>query len=511
MRKWLATQTMNFNSQLEAGIRFFDLRISTKPRDPDNELFFAHGLFSATVSREFCCFFPYVMSIWLCLQLLSDVCAVLYFGGGWVWGWYVCTSIPGPWVHEISFGKIWNYNLFCPQMQHSSLRNSNHQNDSVALTRFKLEPDQPSHFLDTNSAYRCYIELSFTLSCWCFVFCCRLTEELGSWNEIELWLQCYFLLRKLAVSVSSGLTSHTRFFPNLLLTMCCLFSFRWEPVWSRSAPSCPPTPERWSSWISTTSTACRTCTTRSWWPCWERSSGTNCVRSSLHRRYFPTAHRRVEITAIGWPRGWLQSSCSDAAPHLQQKLQNWPLMIVVVFSAALKMYFLGGFYTLTSRMMVIMFEAFCLHQSGKVTPPLFKFAPVLRLVLLSTTRSTSTPPSGRCNGPVLRVNLWKGIVISLQRFQRLFQLPQQRRTSEIRAFYQASFLSETLCVFCEHLERMITVRYTVANFTSPPPFTSWSACAFVFSDAWRPSCFWIDGIYSPSFVSAKSSTSWGRK
>lgn len=52
MRKWLATQTMNFISQLEAGIRFFDLRISTKPRDPDNELFFAHGLFSATVCRE---------------------------------------------------------------------------------------------------------------------------------------------------------------------------------------------------------------------------------------------------------------------------------------------------------------------------------------------------------------------------------------------------------------------------------------------------------------------------
>lgn len=52
MRKWLATQTMNFISQLEAGIRFFDLRISTKPRDPDNELFFAHGLFSATVSKE---------------------------------------------------------------------------------------------------------------------------------------------------------------------------------------------------------------------------------------------------------------------------------------------------------------------------------------------------------------------------------------------------------------------------------------------------------------------------
>jgi len=55
MRKWLATQTMNFTSQLEAGVRFFDLRISTKPRDPDNELFFAHGLFSATVSGFLFC------------------------------------------------------------------------------------------------------------------------------------------------------------------------------------------------------------------------------------------------------------------------------------------------------------------------------------------------------------------------------------------------------------------------------------------------------------------------
>nr|XP_006007176.1 PREDICTED: PI-PLC X domain-containing protein 3 [Latimeria chalumnae] len=51
MRKWLATQTMNFIHQLEAGIRYFDLRISTKPRDPDNELYFAHGLFSAKVKE----------------------------------------------------------------------------------------------------------------------------------------------------------------------------------------------------------------------------------------------------------------------------------------------------------------------------------------------------------------------------------------------------------------------------------------------------------------------------
>ncbi|XP_009467302.1 PREDICTED: PI-PLC X domain-containing protein 3 [Nipponia nippon] len=51
LRKWLATQTMNFTSQLGAGIRYFDLRISTKPRDPDNELYFAHGLFSAKVKE----------------------------------------------------------------------------------------------------------------------------------------------------------------------------------------------------------------------------------------------------------------------------------------------------------------------------------------------------------------------------------------------------------------------------------------------------------------------------
>lgn len=105
MRKWLATQTMNFNSQLEAGIRFFDLRISTKPRDPDNELFFAHGLFSATVSRDFCWgfFFISLMSIWLCSRLLSNVCAVLFFLGGVRMGWglvrfheLVGLIIPGP-------------------------------------------------------------------------------------------------------------------------------------------------------------------------------------------------------------------------------------------------------------------------------------------------------------------------------------------------------------------------------------------------------------------------------
>lgn len=88
MRKWLATQTMNFTSQLEAGIRFFDLRISTKPRDPDNELYFAHGLFSATVSTPRGVWMVFdVMNISRCLWLLSDVCTFLrmwqhiYVGG----------------------------------------------------------------------------------------------------------------------------------------------------------------------------------------------------------------------------------------------------------------------------------------------------------------------------------------------------------------------------------------------------------------------------------------------
>lgn len=78
MRKWLATQTMNFTSQLEAGIRFFDLRISTKPRDPENELFFAHGLFSATVSMELLVLSD-VMNVWHCWWLLGNVCAFFFF------------------------------------------------------------------------------------------------------------------------------------------------------------------------------------------------------------------------------------------------------------------------------------------------------------------------------------------------------------------------------------------------------------------------------------------------
>lgn len=51
VRRWLATQSLDFTGQLGAGVRFFDLRVSTKPRDPERRLYFAHGLFSATVRQ----------------------------------------------------------------------------------------------------------------------------------------------------------------------------------------------------------------------------------------------------------------------------------------------------------------------------------------------------------------------------------------------------------------------------------------------------------------------------
>ncbi|XP_051876452.1 PI-PLC X domain-containing protein 3 [Pristis pectinata] len=49
MRKWLSTQSLSFRKQLQAGIRYFDLHISTKPRDPEHQLYFAHGFYSTTV------------------------------------------------------------------------------------------------------------------------------------------------------------------------------------------------------------------------------------------------------------------------------------------------------------------------------------------------------------------------------------------------------------------------------------------------------------------------------
>lgn len=49
MKKWSVTQNLSFREQLEAGIRYFDLRVSSKPGDTDQEIYFIHGLFGIKV------------------------------------------------------------------------------------------------------------------------------------------------------------------------------------------------------------------------------------------------------------------------------------------------------------------------------------------------------------------------------------------------------------------------------------------------------------------------------
>ncbi|KAG9351409.1 hypothetical protein JZ751_022659, partial [Albula glossodonta] len=49
MKKWSMTQTLTFREQLEGGIRYFDLRVSSKPGEPGNEVYFIHGLFGHKV------------------------------------------------------------------------------------------------------------------------------------------------------------------------------------------------------------------------------------------------------------------------------------------------------------------------------------------------------------------------------------------------------------------------------------------------------------------------------
>lgn len=49
MKKWSVTQNLTFREQLEAGIRYFDLRVSSKPGDADQEIYFIHGLFGIKV------------------------------------------------------------------------------------------------------------------------------------------------------------------------------------------------------------------------------------------------------------------------------------------------------------------------------------------------------------------------------------------------------------------------------------------------------------------------------
>lgn len=49
MKKWSVTQNLTFKEQLEGGIRYFDLRVSSKPSEAGQEIYFIHGLFGITV------------------------------------------------------------------------------------------------------------------------------------------------------------------------------------------------------------------------------------------------------------------------------------------------------------------------------------------------------------------------------------------------------------------------------------------------------------------------------
>lgn len=49
MKKWSVTQSLTFKEQLESGIRYFDLRVSSKPGEPGHEVYFIHGLFGIKV------------------------------------------------------------------------------------------------------------------------------------------------------------------------------------------------------------------------------------------------------------------------------------------------------------------------------------------------------------------------------------------------------------------------------------------------------------------------------
>lgn len=48
--KYIHSQNLSFKEQLDAGIRYFDLRVSSKPGEPGKEIYFIHGLFGHKVS-----------------------------------------------------------------------------------------------------------------------------------------------------------------------------------------------------------------------------------------------------------------------------------------------------------------------------------------------------------------------------------------------------------------------------------------------------------------------------
>nr|XP_006639288.1 PREDICTED: PI-PLC X domain-containing protein 1 isoform X1 [Lepisosteus oculatus] len=50
--KWAKTQEENILEQLNAGIRYFDLRIAHKPQDPSDDLYYTHVIYTTMTVRE---------------------------------------------------------------------------------------------------------------------------------------------------------------------------------------------------------------------------------------------------------------------------------------------------------------------------------------------------------------------------------------------------------------------------------------------------------------------------
>ncbi|XP_029434708.1 PI-PLC X domain-containing protein 2 isoform X2 [Rhinatrema bivittatum] len=49
IKKWSVTQSLTFKEQLESGIRYFDLRVSSRADEAGEEIYFLHGLFGMKV------------------------------------------------------------------------------------------------------------------------------------------------------------------------------------------------------------------------------------------------------------------------------------------------------------------------------------------------------------------------------------------------------------------------------------------------------------------------------
>lgn len=53
VRRWAITQHLNAAQQLEAGVRYFDLRFSLKRSAGQTQFYFVHGLFAEVVQKPF--------------------------------------------------------------------------------------------------------------------------------------------------------------------------------------------------------------------------------------------------------------------------------------------------------------------------------------------------------------------------------------------------------------------------------------------------------------------------